>query len=252
MTPTTSMHEVAERLAGIATSRAATDTPMVLGIAGAVASGKSTLASALADAMTRAGTSAEVVTTDGFLLPNRVLEQRGLSMHKGFPETYDVAALTEFVDAVHAGAPEVHVPVYSHVTYDVEPGPGRRLGSCRVVVVEGVNTLGALTGRLDLALYLDAAEADLERWYLERFHELCDEARSDPTSFYRTFVAMPPDEIDAIARSTWRGINLVNLREHILPTRDLADVVVRKGPDHGVLGVEVREHAEPADERSDT
>ncbi len=246
------MKEAAERLARLATARAAVpDAPIVLGITGAVASGKSTLAEAVVEALADDGASAEVVTTDGFLLPNAVLAARGLTMHKGFPNSYDIDALTAFVDAVHARVPDIRVPVYSHITYDVEPGPGRRFGSCRVVVVEGVNTLGALAGRLDLAVYLDAAEDDLERWYVARFRTLCDEARTDPASFYRSFVSMTPDEVDAIALHTWRGINLVNLREHILPTRDLADVVVTKGPDHRVLDIVVREHAGSADERSE-
>lgn len=245
------MKHAAARLASLAASTAAAgDAPAVVGIAGAVASGKSTLAEAVVDALVAEGTSAELVTTDGFLLPNAVLAARGLTMHKGFPESYDVEALTAFVDAVHAREEGLRVPVYSHVTYDVEPGAGRRLASCRVAVVEGVNTLGALDGRLDVGVYLHAAEADLERWYVARFRALCAEARSDPTSFYRTFASMAPDEVDAIALSTWRGINLVNLRDHILPTRDLADVVVTKGPDHQVLDVEVREHAGPDDERS--
>lgn len=249
---TSALADAATRLADLARSAAGGMAPAVVGIAGAVASGKSTLARAVADALVARGTSAAVVTTDGFLLPNAVLAERGLTMHKGFPESYDVDALVGFVDAVHAGAPDVRVPVYSHVTYDVEPGPGRRFEPCDVAVVEGVNTLGALAGRLDLAVYLDAAEADLERWYVHRFGVLTDEARTDPSSFYRSFVAMTPDEVEAIALSTWRGINLVNLRDHILPTRDLADVVVRKGPDHQVVDIEVREHVGPRDERSAT
>ena len=247
------MKAAAEHLAVLVTARAsAHDAPMVVGISGAVASGKSTLADAVVDALIADGTSAEVVTTDGFLLPNGVLAERGLTLHKGFPESYDRDALTAFVDAVHAGEQDIRVPVYSHITYDVEPGAGRRLAPCRVAVVEGVNTLGALAGRLDLGVYLDAAETDLERWYIDRFRALCAEARTDPASFYRTFVSMAPEDVDAIAVSTWRGINLVNLREHILPTRDLADVVVTKGPGHEVLGIEVREHAGPGDERSAT
>lgn len=247
------MKAAAERLAGLAVERASGHSrPMVLGISGAVASGKSTLAEAVVEALVSGGTSAEVVTTDGFLLPNTVLAERGLTMHKGFPDTYDLDALTAFVDSVHAGQSDIRVPVYSHLTYDVEPGPGRRLETSRVAVVEGVNTLGALVGRLDLAVYLDAAEADLERWYLERFRRLCGEARTDPDSFYRAFVSMSADEVDAIAMSTWRGINLVNLRDHILPTRALADVVVTKSSDHQVRSIEVREHADPADERSDS
>lgn len=246
------MRDAAARLAEIAVSNSTRPTPVVVGIAGAVASGKSTLAEVVVEALVAEGTAAEVVATDGFLLPNAVLAERGLTMHKGFPESYDIAALTDFVDAVHAGERGIRVPMYSHITYDADETQDRRLGDCRVAVVEGVNTLGALAGRLDLGVYLHAAEADLERWYVERFRALCGEARTDPSSFYRTFASMAPDEIDTIALSTWRGINLVNVRDHILPTRNLADVVVTKGSDHQVVEVEVREHADPGDERSAT
>ncbi len=245
------MIAAAALLATLIAERSGAAAPVVVGITGAVASGKSTLAEALRAALVGDGLPAEVVTTDGFLLPNAVLAERGLTMHKGFPESYDVDALTAFVDGVRASEADVRVPIYSHETYDVQPGAGRPLGSCRVAVVEGVNALGALVGRLDLGVYLHAAEGDLERWYVERFRALCEEARTDPSSFYRAFVAMTPDEVDAIALSTWRGINLVSLREHILPTRDLADVVVTKGPDHRVTGIEVREHAGPPHERRD-
>ncbi len=182
---------------------------------------------------------AEVVSTDGFLFPNTVLADRGLQMHKGYPESYDVAALRAFADAVRRDDPEIEVPVYSHVTYDIVEGDARTIRTRGAVVVEGVNALGALHERLDLGVYLDAAEADLERWYVTRFRELTDEARSDPSSFYRAFVSRSPEELDELAIRTWRGINLGNLREHIAPTRAFADVVVVKGPDHAV--VELRE-----------
>jgi type I pantothenate kinase len=123
----------------------------------------------------------------------------------------------------------------------VVPGAVVAIASDAFVVLEGVNTLGALADRLDLGVYLHAEEADLERWYVERFHELCAEARTDPRSFYRQFAEMSPDDIDALARLTWREINLVNLRDHIAPTRELADCVVVKGPDHAVVALEVRD-----------
>jgi type I pantothenate kinase len=215
--------------------------PVVVGIAGAVASGKSTLAEAVRRRAAAAGTSAHVVSTDGFLLPNAVLSTRGLLMRKGFPESYDVAGLEAFVDAVHAAATDVPVPQYSHEIYDVVPGEPMSFRSDSLVVVEGVNTLSALAGRLDVGVYLEADEADLERWYVDRFHELCEEAKSDERSFYRRFVAMAFDDIDALARGTWDAVNLVNLREHIAPSRVLADCVVVKGPDHAVVAVEVRD-----------
>lgn len=229
-------------LADLARARRRVDgTPVVVGVAGAVASGKSTLAGALGRAASANGIEADVVTTDGFLLPNAVLAERGLTMRKGFPESYDVDALCMFVDALHGGATEVVVPRYSHETYDVVEGEPLEVGSDAVVVVEGVNAISALGKRLDLAVYLHAEEADLERWYVVRFHVLCDEARDDAASFYRRFVEMSFDDVEALARQTWRAINLVNLREHIAPSRDLADCVVVKGPDHAVTAVEVRD-----------
>lgn len=216
--------------------------PVVVGIAGAVASGKSTLADAIADQAIAQGTHAEVVSTDGFLFPNSELVDKGLLARKGFPESYDVDALRAFVDAVHSGVPEVLVPRYSHLTYDVVAGEPLVLGTDMYVVVEGVNALGALGDRLDLAVYVHAEEEDLERWFVDRFIELCDEASNDPDSFYRQFLSMRPSEIDELARQVWRGVNLVNLRECIAPTRELADCVVVKGPDHSVTDVEMRDH----------
>jgi type I pantothenate kinase len=217
-------------------------TPVVVGIAGAVASGKSTLAASLAQCAVAAGTHTDVVSTDGFLFSNSELVERGLFARKGFPESYDVESLRAFVDVVHSGAPEVTVPRYSHLTYDVLAGEPLALGDDTVIVVEGVNTLGALGDRLDLAVYLHAEEADLERWFVERFLELCDEATTDEASFYRQFVGMEPSEIDALAHQVWQSVNLVNLRECIAPTRAFADCVVVKGPDHAVTDVQIREH----------
>ena len=236
------MTDAPERLLELARTRARADgAPVVVGIAGAVASGKSTLADAVARVAADDGTAAHVVGTDGFLFPNAVLSERGLLARKGFPESYDVGALETFADAVHAGAEAVTVPRYSHEIYDVVPGETVSFTADALVVVEGVNTLTALAGRLDLAVYLHAEEADLERWYLERFHELCEEAMTDERSFYRQFAGMSFEEIDALALLTWREVNLVNLREHIAPSRALSDCVVVKGPDHEVVRVDVRD-----------
>ncbi len=236
------MIDAAIRLVELAQARRRDErTPIVLGIAGAVASGKSTLAEAVVGAAAATGTASQVVSTDGYLLSNAVLSERGLLARKGFPESYDVDALVGLVEAVHAGVPEIVVPRYSHEIYDVVPGEPTAIGRDAFVVLEGVNTLGALAGRLDLAVYLHAEEADLERWYVARFHELCKEARTDDRSFYRHFSSMSFREIDALARHTWRDVNLVNLREHIAPTRALADCVVVKGPDHSIVALEVRD-----------
>jgi type I pantothenate kinase len=236
------MREAARLLTELAQRRKRADgAAVVVGVAGAVASGKSTLAAEVGRAATSSGVPTDVVSTDGFLLPNAVLSERGLLMHKGFPESYDVDALRSFVEQVHKGVDEVTVPQYSHEVYDVVPGAPLMIEADAVIVVEGVNALSALADLLDYCVYLHAAEADLERWYVERFHRLCEEARDDPSSFYRQFAGMSFDDVDTLARRTWRNINLVNLREHILPSRALADCVVIKGPDHAVVDVEVRD-----------
>lgn len=229
--------------ARVVASRAALDRPSVVGIAGAVSVGKSTFAAALAAAVVADGWTAEIVSTDGFLYPNDTLAARGLTTHKGFPESYDVAALRRALDALRAGATGVHVPIYSHEIYDVAPGSGRVVVASDVYLLEGCNAIGAARDRLDLAVYLDADEEVLERWFVARFLSLVAEARGDPSSFYASMVDLAPDDLESLARSTWRSINLVNLRDHIAPTRALADVVVVKGPDHQVR--EVREQATP-------
>lgn len=237
------MIDAPARLADLVAARSRDDgAPVVVGIAGAVASGKSTLAGAVAQQAIATGTHTDVVSTDGFLFSNAELVARGLLARKGFPDSYDVDALCAFVDAVHSGTPTVSVPRYSHLTYDVVAGEPLEFGDDACVVVEGVNALGALGERLDFAIYLHAQEDDLERWYVERFVQLCNEATTDEGSFYRQFAGMGPSEIDALARQVWRGVNLVNLRECIAPTQAVADCVVVKGPDHTIIDIETREH----------
>lgn len=216
------------------------DAPVLVALAGAVSVGKTTFAEALVVAVDERAAHAEIVSTDGFLLPDHTLIERGLLHRKGFPDSYDAAALREFAEGVRAGH-DVVVPVYSHITYDVVPELAHPLPVADVVVIEGVNALGALAGRTDLGVYLHAEEHDLETWYVDRFVALCAEARRDPDSFYRQFAELDDEAIEALARSTWAGINLPNLREHIAPTVALADIVVVKGPGHVIT--EVREHA---------
>jgi uncharacterized protein (TIGR03083 family) len=226
----------------------ATGHPIAVGIAGAVSVGKSTFAEMLAGHVRDRGHRVEVVSTDGFLFPTAALAERGILARKGFPESYDVEALRQFVIGARRGDTDLHVPRYSHETYDIDPLGGHVLAPCDVLLMEGLNAIGAASDLLDLRVYLDAAEADLERWYLQRFAELVEEGRHDPASFYASMAALGADEIERLAHATWVGINLVNLREHIAPTRALADLVAWKGPDHSI--VEVREHArmpDPAD-----
>jgi type I pantothenate kinase len=217
----------------------------VLGITGSVAVGKSTIAAAVADDVQARGKSVEVISTDAFLLPNATLVDRGLLMRKGFPESYDHVAMRALVDALHAGTKGATVPVYSHLLFDVVPGDGRTLADADIVVIEGVNVLAELHDVLDLSVYIDAPEELVEQWYVERFHRLCREAEHDEQSFYRQFVGMSSEQIDQLARRTWEGINLVNLRENIAPSRALADLVVTMGTGHEVVSVNSREDSPP-------
>ena len=207
-------------------------------ISGSVAVGKSTSARALAtllESHARIGAVARV-PTDGFLFPNRELVARGIMERKGFPESFDTARLQAFLDALHAGAPEVRAPVYSHELYDVTDEE-LVVRDATVAVLEG---LPVVEQPIDLALYLDADEADIEAWYIERFLRLRGEALEDDQSFFRMFAGMEQPDAVAVARQVWTEINLVNLRQHIAPARDRADVVLEKGPDHAVRRVHLR------------
>jgi type I pantothenate kinase len=231
----------AELIVDRALARRSGHAPALVALAGAVSVGKSTFAGELVEEFAARGAHAEVVSTDGFLLPDLVLLERGLMHRKGYPDSYDVTSLRRFADDVRAGAAEVLVPVYSHITYDVVPEAAHPLPPCDVVVVEGVNALGALAGCTDLSVYLHAEEDDLEEWYVHRFLALCKEARTDPESFYRQFSDLDEAAVVALARATWQHVNLPNLREHIAPSQSLADIVVVKGPGHVIT--DVREHA---------
>lgn len=218
-------------------ARRASRTPFLVGLTGAVSVGKSTFAVQLAEALAPAGV--EVVCTDGFLFDNRTLEARGILGRKGFPESYDALALTAALGAIRNGPADF--PGYSHVIYDIDARLARRIAPPDVLIVEG---LGLERGPgplgLDCLIYLDAAEADIEAWYTERFVELWRAAEHDSASFYRRFRNMDEHRARAFAGEVWRMINLPNLREHIGLARDLADVVVEKGADHGVIGVTLR------------
>ncbi|HVF32509.1 MAG TPA: hypothetical protein VM933_05690 [Acidimicrobiales bacterium] len=207
-------------------------SPYLVGVAGAVAVGKSTFAKALAAALDPV--AVEVVATDGFLRPNAELAAEGLLAQKGFPASYDVAALTGFLDDLRAGR-LAEAPVYSHVTYDRVPGEARRVDAAtvEVLVLEGVNALQpAVAERLDLRVYVDADEPLVRSWYVQRFLEMIEAAEADEASFYRGFVALDPEARRSLADSVWEGVNLVNLTEHILPTREHADLVLAKVVGH--------------------
>jgi type I pantothenate kinase len=222
---------------------ARTTPPAVVAVAGSVAVGKSTVARQLRDALVRldATRSVVVLATDAFLLPNAELDAAGLTLRKGFPESYDHAALQHFLRAVRRGEP-TRVPVYSHQAYDVVPGRDELVDAPDLVVLEGVNTLqpSSVGELVDVGIYLDAAEHDIERWFVERFARL-RRAPDAAQGFYGQFVDLDDDTADAVARWTWREINLVNLREHIAPSAAHAHVILRKGSEHRLDAVVVRD-----------
>jgi type I pantothenate kinase len=209
--------------------------PLIVGLAGSVAAGKTTLAKQMATAWQAKGTQVEVVSTDGFLHPNAELSERGLLLRKGFPESYDAARLAAFLDDIRAGRP-TSVPIYSHQTYDVLSN-GRELAPADVVIVEGINALQPVftAGKLDGAIYLDAAEDDLFHWYYERGNRLREAARADPTSFFVRYLALSDAEWDAQLRKFWVDINLPNLHSHIAPSRTEAHFHLVKQRDHQIV-----------------
>ena len=213
---------------------------VLVGVAGAVAVGKSTFSRALHDAL--APKAVAVVATDGFLLPNDELAAAGLLSRKGFPATYDGPAMAAFLTDVRSGRAGA-VPVYDHATYDRVPGAVQRIdgSAVDVVVLEGVNALQpTVAAHLDLRVYLHADEPLVRAWYVERFLELIVAAETDESSFYRGFVGLDDAGRRQLAEQVWTGVNLVDLTDHILATRDHADVVVEKSAGHAATVVSPR------------
>jgi len=211
--------------------------PFLVGIAGAVAVGKSALARALEVALADGSHAVVIVSTDGFLLPNETLTAAGLQARKGFPESYDSGRLSAFLADLRAGLGEVLVPVYSHEQYDVIAGEHLVVRSPDIVVIEGVNALQhPIVEALDLAVYVDADERDVLAWYVRRFEQLRG-ADLDAHPFYAQFRSLGDDDLRRVAELVWREVNGPNLRANILPSRAAADVVVRKGADHAVESV---------------
>jgi type I pantothenate kinase len=228
-------HELAHELR----RRVAPGRPLLVGITGPVAVGKSTTAEILHGLLETQGLRADLLCTDCFLLPNSILVDRGLTMRKGFPETFDSDALASCLQRLRAGDLPVLVPVYSHAVYDIVPEARRPVGTADVVLVEGVNALQRpAVDLLDVSIYVDAEEGHVRHWFIRRFLDLCTTAETDDTSFYRMFAAMPDEQRLAVAAGAWDGINGPNLKEHILPSRDRATFVLRKGADHSVLDLE--------------
>jgi type I pantothenate kinase len=208
------------------------ERPRIIGIAGAVAVGKSTIASALS-----AELGATMLSTDAFLFPNSVLAERNLAMRKGFPESYDTDNINRTMTALRAGR-NVDLPVYSHESYDIVEDASEPVLAADLVVIEGIVALQPpLRAFLDLALYIDAPEEIVRGWFVDRFLRWTEQARDEPASFYHGFAALDEDAVRSIAEMTWDGINAVNLKEHIAPSRSSADLVVEKASDHSIAHI---------------
>ncbi len=229
-------------------------TPFVIGVAGSVAVGKSTTSRLLAELLRRLPSHPRVdlVTTDGFLYPNDILEKLGLLERKGYPESYDRKRLLQFVMDVKSGAPQVSAPVYSHHVYNIVEGETITVNQPDVLIVEGLNVLQAARRRsdgttglsvsdfFDFSVYVDAADSDIRQWYLDRFMHLWLTAFRDPTSYFVRFSSLSEAEARSLALEYWDKVNGPNLDLNIRPTRGRATAILRKGPDHQVSWVRIR------------
>lgn len=228
--------------------------PFIIGIAGSVAVGKSTTARLLQKLLSQLPSQPKVdlVTTDGFLLPNAELEKRGIMKKKGFPESYDTRSLISFLTSVKSGVSMVQSPVYSHLTYDIVPNEYVTIENPDILIVEGLNVLQTplmtnnnrpnyfVSDFFDFSIYVDADVEDIETWYIDRFIKLRDTAFQDEQSYFKKYAQLSLDASIEISKRIWKEINYVNLIENILPTRNRADLILHKDEHHHVDRIKLR------------
>ena len=244
---TQQLHRVSGEFLGTSSPK----VPYIIGIAGSVAVGKSTFARILQALLARwpDHPKVDLVTTDGFLYPNKVLDERGLMNRKGFPESYDTRRLLQFLRELKSGAMTASAPVYSHVVYDVIEGQTVDVSQPDILIIEGLNVLQVgtpgvatefVSDYFDFSIFIDADEAHIEEWYVQRFMKLRDTIFQNPDSFFRHYADLSHDEAVDTAKLIWREINGKNLRENIDPTKSRAALLLRKGMDHRVTEVSLR------------
>ena len=241
---TQNLHKVSAAFLGTLAPK----VPYVIGVAGSVAVGKSTYARILQALLSRwpDHPKVDLITTDGFLYPNAVLDGRGIMNRKGFPESYDTRRLLEFLRDLKSGVPEVRAPVYSHVVYDITDVEAV-VRQPDILILEGLNVLQVgdesaefVSDYFDFSIYVDADERHIEQWYVERFMTLRETVFQDPSSYFRHFADLTGEQAETMARGIWASINGKNLAENILPTRERASLILRKDADHRIREVSLR------------
>jgi type I pantothenate kinase len=226
----------------------------MIGIAGSVSVGKSTIARLMQILLKRRndGMQVDLITTDGFLYPNAMLEDKGLMSKKGFPQSYDIRRLLQFVADIKSGKGKVSAPVYSHIIYDIVPDKYECIKRPDILILEGLNVLQNninyhddktrvfVSDFLDFSIYIDAEEEFLEKWYISRFLKLRKSAFADNESFFHSYTKLSDEQAVKLATSIWREINRTNLRENILNTRERANLILHKDENHSVDYVKLR------------